>query len=95
MHFDGNAWSQDGAVADYDALAGLHVSSSELIIVGQRGFIATRSPSGGTFTVATSNSTLDLHGALLRGKARYAVGGNLSQFGLQAPRGALLQQGSP
>jgi len=98
LRFDGSSWSPDSAVADFDALAGLHTTADELLIVGQRGFIATRSANaaiGTPFSVAVSNSTLDLHGALLRGRARYAVGGNLSQFGLQTPRGVLLQQGSP
>lgn len=95
VRFDGSTWSQDSAVADFDALAGLHVRGNEQLIVGQRGLIATRSGNSGAFTVAASNSTLDLHGALLRGDLRYAVGGNLSQFGLQGPRGAILQQGSP
>ena len=95
LAWDGARWSLDAAGTGFDALAGLFVTNSEVLITGQRGFIARRTGASEPFAVAAPATTLDLHGALVRGQARYAVGGNLSQYRLASPQGVLLQQGAP
>jgi len=95
LAWDGQRWTVDDSVADLDPLAGLYVTAEELLVAGQRGLLARRSGSSGAFEFPPPVTSLDLHGALVRGGARYAVGGNLSQFRLQPPRGVLLEQGAP
>jgi hypothetical protein len=95
LSFDGQKWSMDDAVAGFNPLAGLAVTDNDFLIAGQGGLVARRSGGSGPFQLAPAVTSLDLHGALLRGVARYAVGGNLSQYGLLPPQGVLLQQGLP
>ena len=97
LHWDGRSWAAlptDGL----EALAGLTVAEDEVLVVGQRGLIATR-PRLADGTVAWQRAAtptqLDLHGACALGATRFAVGGNLGQYRLQPPQGVLLQRGLP
>lgn len=97
LRFDGQSWQLDDATAGFGPLAGLFADSESVLIAGQRGFLASRRSQGqsGAFTVSEAVTDLDLHGALSRPGVSYAVGGNLSEFGLFPPRGTLLQKGAP
>lgn len=95
LAFDGQRWQLDEAVAGLVPLAGLFAAGGDVLIAGQRGLIAERHGRSGAFTVGEAATDLDLHGALGQAGAHYAVGGNLSQYGLLPARGVLLQRGSP
>lgn len=97
LHFDGTSWSALDS-GGLEALAGLTVAQGEVLVTGQRGLVATR-PQGGDAAAAWQRAEtptlLDLHAAAAQGEARFAVGGNLSQYRLQPPQGVLLQRGLP
>jgi hypothetical protein len=99
LGWDGQHWQLDGAVDGLAPLSGLYATEQELLLVGQRGLIARRQssslPSSLPLTIDPALTALDLHAALLRGGVRYAVGGNLSLYGLKPPQGVLLAQGAP
>lgn len=96
LQFDGQAWSSDEAVAEQSGLAGVHSQGGMLLVAGQRGLLAWRrstDPLGAPFTVAEPQTSLDLHAILGVRDTRWAVGGNLSQYPVQPPRGVVLRQG--
>ena len=96
LQFDGQSWRSDEAVADLNGLAGLHLRGDDQLIAGQQGLLAWRrrsDPPNAPFTVAEPLTSLDLHGALRTSSTRWAVGGNLSQYPVQPPRGVVLRQG--
>lgn len=96
LQFDGQTWRSDDAVADLSGLAGVHSHGAELLVAGQQGLVAWRrrsEPLGAPFTVAEPVTSLDLHAALGSRETRWAVGGNLSQYPVQPPRGVVLRQG--
>lgn len=94
--FDGQAWRSDEAVAELSGLAGVYSHGAELLITGQQGLVAWRrrsEPLGAAYTVAEPVTSLDLHAAFGAQDQRWAVGGNLSQYPVQPPRGVVLRQG--
>lgn len=97
LHWDGGRWSALTTLG-LEALAGLTVAQSEVLATGQRGLVATRpqnSDADAAWQRAETPTTLDLHAAAAVDAARFAVGGNLSQYRLQPPQGVLLQRGGP
>lgn len=96
LAFDGEGWRADDAVAGMAGLAGVYATTSDLLITGQNGLVARRdrmAPLGTPFSVVDPLTSLDLHAALVRGGTRWAVGGNLSQYPVQPPKGIVLRQG--
>jgi hypothetical protein len=96
LAFDGQAWRSDDAVSELSGLAGVHSHGDEVVIVGQQGLLAWRrssDPLGSPFTVAEPRTSLDLHAVWGGQGARWALGGNLSQYPVQASRGVVLRQG--
>lgn len=96
LRFDGQSWQSDSAVAELSGLAGLHIDAEQLLVAGQGGLIASRAASaapGTALSVIEPLTTLDLHAAVSAPGARWAVGGNLSQYPVQPPRGIVLRQG--
>lgn len=96
LRFNGEGWQSDSAVAELSGLAGVYGDAEQLLIAGQSGLVASRAasaPAGTAFTVIEPLTTLDLHAAVSALGARWAVGGNLSQYPVQPPRGIVLRQG--
>lgn len=95
LHFDGQSWQSDPAVAELSGLSGVYLDDQQLLLAGQAGLVAARpatAPLGTAFTVAEPLTPLDLHAAVSALGARWAVGGNLSQYPVQPPRGVVLRQ---
>lgn len=93
LRWDGAAWS----LVETPGLGGLNGVFAEpggLLLGGARGLLAAGSAAG-PFTPAEADSSEDVHAVFSRGDERLAAGGNLSQFGVSAARGVLLQQGGP
>ena len=96
LRFDGQVWQTDAAVAGLSGLSGLHIDGELLLITGQSGLIASRPVGAAAGTALRSVeplTELDLHGAVSALGARWAVGGNLSQYPVQPARGIVLRQG--
>lgn len=96
LRFDGGGWQSDPAVAGLGGLAGVYSDAEQLLIAGQGGLIGSRPASaamGTVFTVIEPLTTLDLHATVSTLGGRWAVGGNLSQYPVQPPRGIVLRQG--
>ena len=84
----------DAAVAGLSSLSGLHLDGELLLITGQSGLIASRpvGSAAGTALQRRAAHRLDLHGAVSALGARWAVGGNLSQYPVQPARGIVLRE---
>lgn len=97
LRFSAEAWSPVELPGDppVPPLAGLATAGRSLFLVGQRGTVVSRADATSPFGLETSDTTLDLHAAAAVGCTRYAVGGNLSQFGLKPAVGGLLTAPCP
>lgn len=82
------------ATSGLSALTGVWVAPGGAVLVaGQGGLLAGRPAGGAAFAVEAPGVTdQDLHAVHGAGARRYAVGGNLSLFGLRPPEGVLLHR---